>query len=73
MISGAFPRQHPDWNRQSPSAWVHDTDRPFSSPRSAKALQGGTMKRVKGVEDLNIRIGRAQGIVGEGVTIPIST
>ena len=26
------------------------------------------MKRVKGVEDLNIRIVRAQGIVGVGVT-----
>ena len=31
------------------------------------------MKRVKGVENLNIRIVRAQGIVGVGVTIPICT
>ena len=31
------------------------------------------MKRVKGVEDLNIRIVRAQGIVGVGVTILIVT
>ena len=29
------------------------------------------MKRVKGIEDLNIRIVRAQGIVGVGVTIRI--
>jgi hypothetical protein len=64
---GAFPRQHPDWNLQSPPAWVHDTDRPISPLRSAKDLQGSTMKRVKGVEDLNIRIVRAQGIVGVGV------
>ena len=31
------------------------------------------MKRVKGVENLNIRIVRAQGIVGVGVTIRMST
>ena len=31
------------------------------------------MKRVKRVEDLNIRIARAQGIVGVGVTIRTST
>ena len=31
------------------------------------------MKRVKGVEDLNIRIVRAQGIVDVGVTIRMST
>jgi hypothetical protein len=28
------------------------------------------MKRVEGVEDLNSRITRAQGIVGVGATIP---
>jgi hypothetical protein len=64
---GGFLQQHPDRNFQSPPTWVHDTDRPISSLRSAKDLQGGTMKRVKGVEDLNIRIIRAQGIVGVGV------
>jgi hypothetical protein len=31
------------------------------------------MKRVKGVEDLNICIIDAQGIVGVGATIPMST
>ena len=56
---------------QSSSAWVHDTDRPISSLRSAKDLQGSTMKRVKPVEDLNTRIIRAQGIVGGGVTTRI--
>src|SRR6202035_3959256 len=64
---GAFPRQHPDWNFQSPAAWIHDTDCPISSLRSAKDPKSSTMKRVKGVEDLNIRIVRAQGIVGVGV------
>ena len=66
---GALRLQHPDWNFQSPPTWVHDADGPISSLRSAKDLQGGTMKRVKWVEDLNIRIVRAQGIVGVGVTI----
>src|SRR6202035_2662228 len=65
---GAFPRQHPDWNFQSPAAWIHDTDCPISSLRSAKDPKSSTMKRVKGVEDLNIRIVRAQGIVGVGVS-----
>src|SRR5262249_45598500 len=40
--------------------------RPISSLRSAKNPQGNTMKRVKGVEDLNICIIGAQGIVGVG-------
>ena len=70
---GAFPRQHPDWNLQSLPAWVQDTDRPISPLRSAKDLQASTMKRVKRIEDLNIRIVRAQGIVGVGVTIHTST
>jgi hypothetical protein len=39
----------------------------------SKDLQGGTVKRVKGVEDLNLRIIRAQGIVGVGVIIRMFT
>src|SRR4029077_15986078 len=65
---GAVPRQHPDGNFQSPAGWVHDTDRPISSLRYAKDPQSSAMKRVKWVEDLNIRIVRAQGIVGVGVS-----
>ena len=66
---GAFPQKHPDRNLQSPPAWIDDTDRPISPLRSAKDPQGSAMKRVKGVEDLNVRAVRAQGIVGVGVTI----
>src|SRR5438045_9050313 len=66
---GAFGQQHPDGNLQSPSGWVNDTNRPVSPLRSAKDLQARTTKRVKGVEDLNIGITRAQGIVGVGATI----
>ena len=70
---GAFPQQHPDWDLQAPPAWIHDTDRPISPIRSANDLQGSAMKGMKGVEDLNIRVVRAQGIVGVGVTIPMCT
>src|SRR3954463_4231987 len=66
---GAFGQQHPDGNLQSPPGWVHDTNRPVSPLRSAKDLQASTTKRGKGVEDLNIGITRAQGIVGVGATI----
>jgi len=68
---GTLRQQHPDGNLQSPPGWIHDTDRPIASLRSAKNPQGSTMKRVKGVEDLNICIIGAQGIVGVGATIPI--
>jgi len=70
---GAFWQQHPNWNFQPLPDWVHDTDRAISSLRSSKDLQGNTMERVKGVEDLNVRIVRAQGIVGVGVITRICT
>jgi len=64
---GALRQQHPDGNLQSPPGWIHDTDRSIFALRSAKDLQGSTMKRMKGVEDLNMI--RAQGIVGVGTII----
>ena len=72
---GALRQQHPDGNLQSPPGWVHDTDRPVSPLRPAKDLEGSTMKRVEGVEDLNSRIIRvcAQGIVGVGAIIRTCT
>ena len=63
---GTLWQQHPDRNLQSPPGWIYDTDRPISSLRSAKNPQSNTMKRVKGVEHLNIRIIGTQGIVGVG-------
>ena len=66
---GALRGQHPDGNLQSPPGWIHDTDRPITPLRSAKDLEGSTMKRVEGVEDLNGRISCAQGIVGVGAII----
>ena len=65
---GTLRQQHPDRNLQSPPDWIHDVDRPISPLRSAKDPQGNTMKGVKGVEDLNICIIDAQGIVGVGAT-----
>ena len=63
---GTLRQQHPDGNLQSPPGWIHDTDRPISPLRSAKDPQGNTMKRVKGVENLNICLIGTQGIVGVG-------
>jgi len=68
---GALRHQHPDGNLQSPPGWIHDTHRPIFALRSAKDLQGSTMKRMKGVEDLNMI--RAQGIVGVGAIIRTCT
>ena len=45
----------------------------ISSLRSAEDLKGNAMEWVKGVEDLHMRIFRAQGIVGVGVIIRMST
>ena len=73
LYLGALSRQHPDRNLQSPPGWVTDTNNSISSLRSTKDLQGSAMKRVKGVEDLNIRIIRAQGIVGGGATTRMFT
>src|ERR1700732_794745 len=64
---GALRFQHPDRNLQSPPTWIQNANGPVTSLWSAKDLQGGTMERVKWVEDLSIRIVRAQGIVGVGV------
>jgi hypothetical protein len=69
----AIRRQHPHRNLQAPSSWVNDRDRTVSPFRSAEDLKGNAMKRVKRVEDLDIRIIRAQGIVGVGVLIPTCT
>src|SRR5437867_13363351 len=64
----AIRRQHPDRNLQSPSRWVHDRDRIISPLRSAEDLTGNAMEWMKGVEDMDICIFRAQGILGVGVT-----
>lgn len=62
----AIRRQHPHRNLQAPSGWVNDRDRTVSPFRSAEDLKGNAMERMKRVEDLDIRVFRAQGIVGVG-------
>src|SRR5215469_806824 len=66
---GGFARQHPNRNLQTLPGCVNDADRPIAPLGSAEDLQRTATKRVKGVEDLNIRIIRAQGIVGVGAFI----
>jgi len=70
---GTLWQQHPDGNLQSPPGRIHDADRPISPIRPADDPQTGTMKRVKGVEDLNICSVGAQGILGVGVIIRTCT
>jgi hypothetical protein len=70
---GALRQQHPDGNLQSLPGWIHDADHLISPIRSANDLQTNTMKRVKGVADLNICIIGAQGIVGVGAIIRTCT
>jgi hypothetical protein len=55
----ALSRQHPDRNLQTLAGRVNDADRPIAPLGPAYDLQGSTVERVKGVEDLNIRIIRA--------------
>ena|SRR5215471_1135156 len=69
LYLGGFARQHPDRNLQTLLGCVNDADRSIAPLGPAKDLQDSTVKGVKGVEDLNISISRAQGIVGVGVTI----
>jgi len=73
LYLGGFARQHPDRNLQTLLGCVNDADRSIAPLGPAKDLQDSTVKGVKGVEDLNISISRAQGIVGVGVLIPTST
>ena len=70
LCRGGFARQHPNRNLQTLPGWVNDTDRSVAPLGPAEDLQRTATKRVKGVEDLNIRIIRAQGIVGVGAIIP---
>src|SRR5215472_4792555 len=73
LYLGGFARQHPDRNLQTLLGCVNDADRSIAPLGPAKDLQDSTVKGVKGVEDLNISISRAQGIVGVGVLIRTST
>src|SRR5215467_11859337 len=66
LYRGGFARQHPDRNLQALAGCVNDADRPITPLGPTKELQGSTAKGVKGIEDLNLCIIRAQGIVGVG-------
>jgi hypothetical protein len=70
---GGFARQHPNRNFQTLRGCVNDADRAIAPLGLTKDLQDSTAKRVKGIEYLNIRIIRAQGIVGVGAIIRMYT
>jgi len=67
----AIRPKHPDRNLQSLPHGVHDRSGPIPPLRSADHLQGSPMKRVERIEDLDLCVFRAQGIVSVDVLIPI--
>ncbi len=73
LYPAAIRRQHPHWNLQPLPGLVDDRHRAISTLRLAKDLNGGTVERVERIEDLDLSVFRAQGIVGVGVITRIST
>src|SRR5215467_1597763 len=70
---GAIWRQHPDWNLQAPTDRVNDGDRTISRLRPPQDFNSSAVEWVERIEDLDVRLLRAQGIVGEGVVIRMCT
>jgi len=66
----AIRPKHPDRNLQSLPHGVHDRDGPIPPLRSADHLQGSPMKRVERIEDLDLCVFRAQGIVSVECSSP---
>src|SRR5580658_8234231 len=73
LYPAAIGRQHPYGNLQPLPGLVDDRHRAISPLRLAKDLNGGPIERVKRIEDLDLSVFRAQGIVGVGVYILIFT
>ena len=70
---GAIRQQHPYRNFQPPPSWVDDRHRAVSPLRAADDLKASPMERVEWIDDLDMRIFRAQGIVGVDGLILMST
>ena len=68
---GAIRQQHPHRNFQASPRWVDDRDRAISPLRSAEDLKGSAMERMERVEDLDMRVFCAQGIVSVDGSIRI--
>ena len=66
-------RQHPYRNLQAPAGSINNGHRPIAPLRPADNLKSNAVERVEGIKDLNVRALRAQGIVGGGVIIRMST
>jgi len=69
----ALRQQHPYRNLQPPPGWVDDRDRAVSPLRPADDLKPSTMEWVEWIDDLDMRVFRAQGIVGVDGIILTST
>jgi hypothetical protein len=68
---GAIRQQHPYRNFQPPPSWIGDRHRAVSTLRPADDLKASTMERVEWIDDLDMRIFRARGIVGVDGIIPM--
>ena len=69
LYHAAIRRQHPHGNLQPLPGLVDDRHRAISTLRLTNDLKADTMERVERIEDLNLSVFRAQGIVGVGVCI----
>jgi hypothetical protein len=59
----AVRQKHPHRNLQTLACRVDDRDRAISPLRSTDDLKGDAIERVEWVEDLDVRVFYAQGIV----------
>ena len=73
LYPAALRRQHPYGNLQPFPGLVDDRHRAISPLRLTKDLKADTVERVERIEDLNLSVFRAQGIVGVGVSTRMST
>jgi len=73
LYPAAIGRQHPYGYFQPLPGLVDDRHRVISPLGLAKDLNGGTVERVERIEDMDLSIFHAQGIVSVGVFIPMST
>ena len=73
LYPAALRRQHPYGNLQPFPGLVDDRHRAISPLRLTKDLKADTVERVERIEDLNLSVFRAQGIVGVGVIIHTCT
>jgi hypothetical protein len=65
-------REHPHRNLQALACWVEDRDGTIAALGFTKDSKAIAVKRMKGIENLNVRAVRTQGIVRDDGSIPMS-